>query len=84
MNRLKLGLNWWNTTDHLGGLGGIYFELIKKNRKITTCNRLDLETLGSGHIVPKNLPQHRAKRMICPFSYGFVFVSTLSIVFNVI
>ena len=27
-------------------------------RKITTCNRLDLETLGSRLLMPKNLPGH--------------------------
>ena len=37
----------------------IYLKLIKKNQKITTCNQLDLETLGSWPIMPKNLFGHR-------------------------
>ena len=32
-----------------------YLELIKKDRTITTCNQLDLETLGFWLIMPKNL-----------------------------
>ena len=34
---------------------GIYFELMKIIRKITTRKWLDLETLGYGPIMPKNL-----------------------------
>jgi hypothetical protein len=36
----------------------MYLESIKKNRKTTTCDRLDLETLGSRLIMPKNLLEH--------------------------
>ena len=32
--------------DHLRGVYGIYLKLIQKNQKITTCNHLDLESLG--------------------------------------
>ena len=32
---------------HFGRILGIHLELRKKNRKIATCNPLDLETLGS-------------------------------------
>ena len=42
-------------TDHFNGIYGIYPNLTKKNRKMSTCNRLDLETLGSRMIMPKNL-----------------------------
>jgi hypothetical protein len=31
-------------TDHVRGFYGIHPTLINKNRKLTTCNRLDLET----------------------------------------
>ena len=32
--------------------------LIKENRRMSSCNRLDLQTLGSQPIMPKNLPDH--------------------------
>ena len=32
-----------------------------KDRKITTCSRLDLKTLGSRPIMPKTLPGHSCK-----------------------
>ena len=35
-----------------------YPNLIKENRMMSTCNRLDLQTLGSQPIMPKNLPNH--------------------------
>ena len=45
-NRLKL-----KTSEALPiifrGICRIYLKLMKKNRKMSTCNRLDLETLGS-------------------------------------
>ena len=34
-------------TDQLRGIYGIYLKLIKQTRKMLTCNRLDLESLGS-------------------------------------
>ena len=43
-------------TDHFNGSWRIHLELIKKNRKMSTCNRLDFEALGSRPIMPKNLP----------------------------
>jgi hypothetical protein len=30
----------------------------KKNRKMSICSQMDLETLGSRLIMPKNLPGH--------------------------
>ena len=32
-------------THHYRGIYETYLKLVKKNRKITTCNRLDLETI---------------------------------------
>ena len=43
-------------TDHFRGICGIYFNLIKENRRMSTCNRLDLQALGSQPVMPKNLP----------------------------
>jgi hypothetical protein len=45
-------------TDHFKGIYRIYSNLIKENRRMSTCNRLDLQTLGSQTILPKNLPDH--------------------------
>lgn len=37
-----------------------YLKLMKGNQKITTCYRLDLETLEFDRLyMPKNLPEHR-------------------------
>ena len=41
--------------DDFGGTYGIYLKLIKENRKISTCNWLDLETLGYQLILLKIL-----------------------------
>ena len=49
--------DFMKTTHRFRGICKIYLKLIKKNRDITTCNRLDLETLGSWPVVCKNLLQ---------------------------
>ena len=36
----------------------IYPNLIKESWTMSTCNRLDLQTLGSQMVMPKNLPDH--------------------------
>ena len=59
-------------TDHLRGIYGVHLKLIKKNGKITTCNWLDLETLGSQSIMQKNLPGHSVKVQ----NYGDLVVCT--------
>ena len=45
-------------TDRFRGIYRIYPNLIKENRRMSTCNQLDLQTLGSHPIMPKNLPDH--------------------------
>jgi hypothetical protein len=46
-------------TNHFRGIyRRIYPNLIKENWRISTYNRLDLQTLGSQLIMPKNLPDH--------------------------
>ena len=47
-------------TYHFSGIYRIYPNLIKENQRMwTSCNRLDLQTLGSHPVmVPKNLPKH--------------------------
>jgi hypothetical protein len=64
MNRLSLRNNWLNFKTSgklltiLEEIYGIYPNSMKKNWKMSTCNRLNLETLGSWLIMPKNLPGH--------------------------
>ena len=45
-------------TDHFSGIYRIYPNLIKANQRMSTCNQLDLQTLGSQPVIPKNLPDH--------------------------
>ena len=43
-------------SDRFRGICRMYLKLLKKSRKITTCNPLDLETQGFCSIMPKKLP----------------------------
>ena len=45
-------------TDHFRGISIIYRNLIKANRRMSTWNRLDLQTLGSQPAIPQNLLDH--------------------------
>ena len=45
-------------TDHFRGIYRIYPNLMKETRRMSTWNRLDLQTLGSQPATPKNLPDH--------------------------
>ena len=45
-------------TDCVRGIYRIYPNLIKENRRLSTCNRLNLQTLGSQPVMPNNLPDH--------------------------
>ena len=40
------------------GIYRIYPNVIKESRRMSTCNRLVLQTLGSQPVVPKNLTDH--------------------------
>ena len=66
MNRLSLRKNRFEFKG-AGNLPSILEEfieynipiLIKENRRMSTCNRLDLQTLGSQPVImPKHLPDH--------------------------
>jgi hypothetical protein len=46
------------TIDHSRGIYRICPNLTKENRRVSTCNRLDLQTSGPHLIMPKNLPDH--------------------------
>ena len=43
-------------TNHFREIYKIYLKWTKQNRKTSTRNRLDLETLGSWPTMPKNFP----------------------------
>ena len=45
-------------TDNYREIHRLYVKLIEQNWEMSTCNRLDLESLGSQPIMPKNLPDH--------------------------
>jgi hypothetical protein len=45
-------------TGHFRGIYRICPNLMKENQRMSTCNRLDLQTLGSQPIMPKNLLDH--------------------------
>ena len=45
-------------TDQFRGIYRIHPDLIKENRRISTCTQLDLQTLGSQPVMPKNLPDY--------------------------
>ena len=42
--------------DHFRGIYRIYPNFIQENRRMSTCNRFDLQILGSQPVMPKNLP----------------------------
>jgi hypothetical protein len=43
-------------TNHSRGILEIYPNVLKENWRMSTCNRLDVQTLGSQPIMPKILP----------------------------
>jgi hypothetical protein len=60
---VEVEVDFRKITNHLKGIYRIYLKYIKKNHKkhhkmSTRCNQLDLETLGSQPIMPRNLPGH--------------------------
>ena len=50
--------DYMKITDRFRGNYRIYPTFIKENRKMSTCNRLDLQTLGSQPVMLKILPDH--------------------------
>jgi hypothetical protein len=50
-------------TAHFRGIYRIRPNLSQDNRRMSTCNRLDLQTIGSQPIMPKNLPDHWVRRI---------------------
>ena len=61
------------TIDQIRGTYGIYLNLVKKNRKITTRNQSDLETLGFSPIMPINLMDIGAL-----FVFFFFYVTSIA------
>ena len=48
----------------------MYPNLVKGNWMMSTCNRLDLQTLGCQLVMPKNLPNHWSSM---PFEHDLAF-----------
>ena len=46
--------DFMKTINRSRGICRTFLNLIKKNRKKSTCNQFILETTGSQHIMPKN------------------------------
>ena len=55
-------------TDPFRGMCGIYPNSSKKHHKMSTCNWLDLETLGSQPIMPQNPPVEYSGSWYCTLS----------------
>ena len=51
-------------TDHSRGIYRVSPNFNKEFRRISTCNRLDLQTLGSQLIMPQNLPDHGPRNLV--------------------
>jgi hypothetical protein len=71
--RLRFKTTGW-ISDHPRGIHGIYFKLLKKFQKTTTCNQLGLKPLGFDRFVPQNLPQSpdpSGYRQLPPWSVDF-------------
>ena len=62
------------TTDHYKGINGTYPIIIKRNRKMSTCNELDLETLGSQPVLPKNLTKHCTNVIVIQYKQAILLV----------
>ena len=61
-------------TDRFRGIYRVYLNLIKENWRISTCNRLDLQILGSQPIMPKNLSNHWYEIVVYPYKGLFTLV----------
>ena len=56
----------------------MYPNFIKKNRRLSTCNRLDLETLGSQPVMPKNLPDRCWGDLRSKNAYEFLIMNCVN------
>jgi hypothetical protein len=50
--------DYMKITHHFRGIYRTYTNLIMENWRMSTCNPLDFQILGSQLIMPKNLPDH--------------------------
>ena len=57
-------------TDHFREIYRMYPKLMKENRMMSTCDWLDLQTLGSQLVMPKNLPNHCSRHRHGHFNIG--------------
>ena len=63
-------------TDHFRGIYGIYFKLIKKYQKMTTCNRLDMETLEFGADYAQKSPPDSEMDCLFHKEWSYVAIGT--------
>ena len=56
-------------TDHTRGIYKIYPNLIKDNRRLSTSNQLDLQTLGSQPLLPENLAITGSAFVLDPYTF---------------
>ena len=56
--------------DHFRGIYRMYPNLMKENQRMSTCNQLDLQTLGSQLVMPKNLLGHCSRHHQGHFNIG--------------
>ena len=50
-------------TNYFRGIYRIFHNLIKENCRMSTCDHLDLQTLGSQPFMPTNFPDHWYARL---------------------
>ena len=64
-------------TNHFRGIYRICPNLTKENGKMWTCNWLDLQTLGSQRVMPRNLLDHCRTPILAAKSWGHMATSQL-------
>ena len=70
-NRWLVSFEPVEVTDPLRMICRIFLKLMKKYRKTSTCNRLDLETLGSRPVMLKFFPNTTMDHEVGPWTMGF-------------
>ena len=57
-------------TDHFGGIYRVYRNLINVNRRMSTCNRMDLQTLGS---ITTGYAQNPPRSLVCKLCVSILY-----------
>ena len=69
-------------TDNFKRIYRTYPNLIEEKRRMSTCNRLDLQTLGSQPVMPKNLPDHCPNRIESAVNTKLPTIGPTTVIFN--